>query len=622
MNEYEECQPLISKDVNQSIYNSHKESSHKSLSSREDSKDKDIEKYNVLNTFYIFFFPALGGLLFGYDIGGTSAVLSQLTSDYAGVSWSSTVENSSILQGFITSISMLGGLLGSMTCFRIADDLGRKRTLLLASIFYFVGALIEFFSEDSRWSKSGGISILILGRIIYGYGFGFAMHGAPAYIGEMAPASIRGLLVSLKEVFIVLGMVLGYSIGYLYSETTGGWKYTYLWTCVFSFLMFFGMFQLPFSARWLALHGRINEAKESLRFVLVSLSANQIEQIRELALKSANNNKLETFQEVIDKFRSPAIFPALVAGIGLVILQQVTGQPSVLYYTVTILTDLGVNANASIIIALFKLIMTSITTFTVDFYGRKKLLLIGCSFMFIALIILVFAFAFGSTSFTSNDDDYNSTCNTYTNTTSCEAAGTYSYVNRHLTRHLSTTLKCSWDSSSCGSYDDCISNGFADNDCSCCVSSSSSTSSSWSTFDITVLLCLFMYIGGYQIGFGPISWLMISEIFPLEIRGKAVSLAVIMNFLFNMIIALLFPVESEYLGLSLTFLIFDVLLIYAIYFILHYVPETKGMTLEEIENYFLSLSTNNNKVKYDEIPVNKNETMQSHVPPDHDESIL
>lgn len=100
---------------------------------------------------------------------------------------------------------MLGAMLGSIACFAIADTLGRRRSLIVASIFFFIGAIIENISGEPSWSSTAGITVLLIGRVTYGFACGFAMHGAPAYIGEMAPYKIRGLLISLKEAFIVTG---------------------------------------------------------------------------------------------------------------------------------------------------------------------------------------------------------------------------------------------------------------------------------------------------------------------------------------------------------------------------------------------------------------------------------
>lgn len=542
-NDYEEVRPLL-KDENSasSLYNDTEKEGH----------------YSLLASFLIFFFPALGGLLFGYDIGATSAVLIQLQDEgYSGVKWSSTIENSAILQGLVTSIGMFGALLGSMTCFQVADNLGRRRTLLVASGLFMIGSIVEFLSGNEAWGAGVGVTTLLLGRIIYGFACGFAMHGAPAYIGEMAPHQIRGVLVSLKEVFIVLGMVLGYSIGYMYSSEIGGWRITYLWAFVPAMVMMYGMYHLPYSARWLALQGRVNEAKDAMRFVIPDLPLSEVEAIRELALKSSQRRaeqREQSFLNDIRKFQEPGIFPALIAGVGLVIFQQVTGQPSVLYYADTLFSDVGLDLSASILISVFKLVATFLATFTVDRFGRKQLLYWGTGLMLVALVVLTVAFMF----------DYvtSSECNLYADYETCPATG------------------CTW-SSSCDTS--CILSGFADNDCTCCAAS----------FDVhkdVLLAALFVYIGGYQIGFGPIAWLLISEIFPLEVRGKAVSLAVVMNFFWNTVMTLIFPVELEYFGASITFAIYAIVLAFGIYFIVHFIPETKGMTLEEIERNFIQQS--------------------------------
>lgn len=153
----------------------------------------DDNKYDRHSAFLIFFFPALGGLLFGYDIGATSAVVSQLKSvNYSGVQWHETVSNDSSLQGVITAMATLGALIGSIACFRVADLLGRRQCLLLASCLYLSGAIFEVVSGNANYTATTGIAVLLLGRLIYGFGCGFAMVGAPAYIGEMAPSAIRG----------------------------------------------------------------------------------------------------------------------------------------------------------------------------------------------------------------------------------------------------------------------------------------------------------------------------------------------------------------------------------------------------------------------------------------------
>ena len=124
----------------------------------------------------IFGVPALGGLLFGWDIGATSYVLTQLQSaEYSGVSWSGAVAGSSFLQGLITSGGVAGALIGAMIVFRVADAIGRRRELILAALLYIAGAALEVASGSFGTTEATGLALLLLGRLFYGAGCGFAM---------------------------------------------------------------------------------------------------------------------------------------------------------------------------------------------------------------------------------------------------------------------------------------------------------------------------------------------------------------------------------------------------------------------------------------------------------------
>ncbi|KAJ0792142.1 putative major facilitator, sugar transporter, major facilitator superfamily [Helianthus annuus] len=149
-----------------------------------------------------FLFPALGGLLFGYDIGATSgATLSLQSPELSGTTW---FNFSAVQLGLVVSGSLYGALFGSILVYPIADFLGRKRELLVAALLYFLGGSITSYAPD--------LNILLIGRVLYGLGIGLAMHGAPLYIAETCPSQIRGTLVSLKELFIVLGILVIISI--------------------------------------------------------------------------------------------------------------------------------------------------------------------------------------------------------------------------------------------------------------------------------------------------------------------------------------------------------------------------------------------------------------------------
>ncbi|CAN0132982.1 unnamed protein product [Hapterophycus canaliculatus] len=140
-------------------------------------------------------------------------------------------------------------MIGSIICFKVGDNLGRRRELLVAAILFFVGSVVECAAGSSVWSGSWGLVVLMVGRVSYGIGCGFAMHGAPAYIGEMSPAPVRGVLVSMKEAMIVVGMLFGYSMGWYFEDTVGGWRYIYGAGAFPAVIMFAGMFLMPPSAR-------------------------------------------------------------------------------------------------------------------------------------------------------------------------------------------------------------------------------------------------------------------------------------------------------------------------------------------------------------------------------------
>jgi MFS family permease len=503
----------------------------------------------------VFIVPALGGLLFGYDIGATSYAIRQLFPH----------GDAPVLTGLFVSAPSLGALLGStILVFGLADAIGRKRELQYGSALYILGAVLEsipafhFVSAAGESMPSGSIVILMMGRLVYGLGIGFSMHGAPTYLGEMLPSSIRGAGVSLKEVFIVLGILLGYVVGYINSSSSDearfsrmhhnrvGWAYTYLASLVASICMFGLSFKIPFSARWLVLRGRMDEAVDSFRFVYRHGVAEQEHHDLVDALASQ--------QSAISGRSDKGIFDtsrraALVAGIGLVVLQQVTGQPSVLSYATPIFEAAGLSSYSSVLVALFKLFATSLAVATVEKYGRKHLLYLGCSLMLVALIGLSVSFH------NSNSEDSGDTEGS--NNDKWILVAMFVYIGGYQVRAMyKSTTSCEYRASP---Y---------------LISSIHSP----------------IITQHVQVGFGPMTWLIMSEVFPLSIRGQAVALAVQTNFLLNAVVQFGVPLLEAWIGLGNTFGLFALLTAYSIYFVHAHVLETKGLTLEEIEAKFAGKS--------------------------------
>ncbi|BBH04745.1 Major facilitator superfamily protein [Prunus dulcis] len=453
-----------------------------------------------------FLFPALGGLLFGYDIGATSgATISLQSPELSGTAWFNL---SAVLLGLVVSGSLYGALFGSLLVYPIADFLGRRRELIISAVLYLLGGLITAYAPS--------LSVLLVGRLLYGLGIGMAMHGAPLYIAETCPSQIRGTLVSLKELLIVLGILLGYFVGSFEINAIGGWRYMYGISAPIALLMGIGVWLLPPSPRWLLLRaaqgkGSVKEYKEKAVLALSKLrgrppgdkvSEKQIEETY-VSLKSAYADQ-ESEGSLLEVFQGPNL-KAFIIAVGLVLFQQITGQPSVLYYAGPILQTAGFSAasdatRVSVVIGLFKFVMTGIAVLKVDELGRRPLLIVGVSGLALSLFLLSAYFKF------------------------------------------------------------------------------------LGGFPLVAVASLLLYVGCYQISFGPISWLMVSEIFPLRTRGKGISLAVLANFASNAIVTFAFSPLKEALGAENLFILFGVIALLSLLFVVLLVPETKGLSLEEIES--------------------------------------
>ncbi|XP_004309072.1 PREDICTED: D-xylose-proton symporter-like 2 [Fragaria vesca subsp. vesca] len=467
---------------------------------------KISHNYSLLRAIFPFLFPALEGLVYGYDIGATAcATISLGSATLSGVSW---YDLSSLQIGLIASGSLSGALIGSVLAFNAGDVLGRRFELIASAVLYCIGALITALAPE--------FPVMVIGRFVFGVGIGLAMHAAPMYMAETAPRQIRGQLLSLKEFFIVIGMVVGYAVGSALVDIFGGWRYMYGASIPLAVIMGIGMWCLPESPRWILLcaiqgKGNMHDLKESairclyrLRGKAIGDSAPALVEEMLDELYSVGEDKKATLGEMFHgKCKK-----ALVIGAGLVLFQQITGQPSVLYYAASILQSAGFSAAAdatrvSILLGLFKLVMTGSAVLVVDRFGRRPLLLGGVSGMVISLFML---------------------------------GSYYLFLNEA---------------------------------------------------PAVAAIALLLYVGCYQLSFGPIGWLMISEIFPLRFRGQGLSIGVLVNFAANALVTLAFSPLKAWLGAGLLFYVFGAIAVASLAFIFFIVPETKGLSLEEIEEQCL-----------------------------------
>ncbi|KAH8054880.1 hypothetical protein JL720_14403 [Aureococcus anophagefferens] len=442
-------------------------------------------------------FPALGGLLYGFDIGATSYCVSELERSSGGVSWGRAVGRSALLRGLVASASVLGAFCAS---FALRDGGAHRAAARWSGAACFgVGTVFTFLSAELDDARAG-ITCFLLGRAIYGCGCALATHAAPAYIAEMAPA-YRGACVSSKEALIVVGMLFGYAAGYATRDRPLGWR----------------------------------EASPS-------------RQRRRRPIRRPRRRAGGAGPVADGAYRrSPATANALRAALGVVLLQQVTGQPSVLYYSSTIMEAAGAQAWAPLAVAFVKLVATVYSCATVERHGRRKLLGVGISVMTTSLVVLSLAFALSST-----------TSSASTATSNAEAAGEHP------------------------AHSGARNPGAA--------GSTGASSDTHKLSELSSLVAMFGFVSGYQIGFGPIAWLLLSELFGNTIRGKALAFGVQLNFGANLAVSLAFPSLLSACGGTATFVIFALLSAYAAYFVRTYVPETRGLTLEQIQKLLESSS--------------------------------
>ena len=447
-----------------------------------------------------FLTAASGGLLFGSDIGSSSSVVRIL-----GTGQSELGTLDPIQLGQIASVSLFGAILASGALIGLGDKkIGRKSELIFSSLCYLAGTLVE--------GSSTAFGAIIAGRVLYGVGIGTAMHVAPLYIAETAPDNLRGKLVSLKEAVIVGGIVLGYGAGAVFGKTSD-WHSVFYASLPFEFAMLFGALTVSESPRWLALRGRPDEAVTALQKVQgldeVEARATVDKMVQAtIATAAADENERQDKDGMIERlgeiFSSPVNRRAMIIGVGLVVLQQLSGQPSVLYFANRIFEDAGLGYEAAVGVGLFKLVMTIISASLVENpkYGRRKLLLYGNAGVTVSLATLAGLYA------------------------TAGAAGPSSSL---------------------------------------------------------VIACILAFVGFYQIGFGPLTWLILSEIFPLRVRGAAVSLGTLANFGCNLIVALLFEAERTSMGEGALFGQFALVAAVATWFTYYFVFETQGLSLEAIE---------------------------------------
>jgi MFS family permease len=508
-------------------------------------------KSKLLYTGLISLVVALGGFLMGFDAGVVSGA-NPFYKDYFGLNeWA---------LGWSVGCLTFGAMLGNAIAGPLADRMGRKPVLSMAALFYTLSAISSALATD--------FNFFIVARMLGGVAVGLALLIAPVYIAEIAPSKLRGRFVSFNQLNIVIGFSAVFfsnyyilklakqdAIGFITEPNC--WRWMLGAETVPALLYFVFLFFVPRSPRWLAQHGREDEALAVLNKVVSPQEATESLNAIKAHIAGDNQSKPK-FSELFRRNMRFIIFIAL----GLGFFQQITGINAIFYYAPTIFEKTGITQESAfmqtIIIGLVNLGFTVLAIYIIDHYGRKPLLLIGTAAM--AVCLFTNAWAFHSATYVLTEE------------TVQELPAD---VNEALVPLIGKTYH------SQAEFTDTLNQAGAAGHSAALVNSSMNISAR------LVLFAIIGYIAAFAISLGPVMWAMFSEIFPNRLRGLAISLAGFFNSLISYAVQQIFPWELSVLGPAGTFLIFGVFAALAFVFTIRFIPETKGKTLEELEEILI-----------------------------------
>ncbi|EKD12872.1 uncharacterized protein L3040_007029 [Drepanopeziza brunnea f. sp. 'multigermtubi'] len=516
---------------------------HESANDTESSHDVDLGEVSALLeknlrnpgifVWLLTFSAGISGLLFGYDTGVISATLVSINSSLGHPL--TTLDKS-----LITSATALFALLVSPVSGILADRLGRKRVVLLADLAFVLGAIIQ--------AVSSSVFLMIVGRSVVGLAVGAGSFAAPLYISELSPSPFRGRLMTLNVLFITVGQVVAYVVGWAFvqwgNENTA-WRWIVGLGALPAGIQILTMVIMPETPRWLVMVSRNDEARSVLNKVFgsgpeIQKMADRVlkgieEEVREEAEAKKGRQRSRTKKERsswlaaskdnwAELFRIPGNRRALTIACLLQGLQQLCGFNSLMYFSATIFTMLGFNSPTltSLVVAVTNFVMTCAALVLIDRIGRRRILLSSIPVMAIGLFLCAIGFVFIELPADLDSFDF---------------------------------------SSSAAAQED--------------------VPLSKRTAPMLVLVSVMLYVGAYALGLGNVPWMQ-SELFPLNVRSLGSGISTSTNWGANFVVGLTFLPMMVFFTPPWTFAIYSLVCIGGWIAIWTIYPETKGMSLEEM----------------------------------------
>lgn len=453
---------------------------------------------------------ALGGFLMGFDASVISGVVGFIGPEFG---------LTKIQIGWAVASLTLTSTLAMMVSGPISDKFGRRPVLMVAALLFTISAIASALAPDYL--------TLVIARMLGGFGVGAALIIAPMYIAEIAPADVRGRMVSFNQLNIVIGISVAYFSNFLIlslSQSDLAWaqwmnlgEWNWRWMlgieALPAMVYFFALFSVPESPRWLAMRERAGEALE----ILTRVSGKSRAEADLVEVRKALDAEAEQDKGSIRELFMPAMRLVLTIGVVIAILQQITGINSVFFYAPMIFEQSGIGTDAAfmqaVLVGIVNLLATIVAISLIDRLGRRPLLISGL--VIIATSMLLLAYGFG--------------------TAEVGTDGALTNMNPTL-----------------------------------------------------ILIGILSFVAGFGISLGPVMWVLFSELFPNRIRGIAISFCGLINSSISFLVQLVFPWELENFGPATTFLIYGSFAIIGLIFVLRVVPETKGRSLEELQRELVS----------------------------------
>ena len=501
---------------------------------------------------------SLGGFVFGFDASVISGAVRFVAEDF----------NLGDLQmGLLVGAPTLGGILSATCAGPLADLYGRRTMLLILASLYVLSASFSAFAPN--------YDVLMVARFIGGMAFA-SLAMAPIYISEIASAKSRGRMVAINQFNIVLGLSAAYFVNFVILRLSGmdaGWvqslgfgEHTWRWMLGFELLpavlWLTLLLRLPESPRWLIINGREEEGRAVLQTLeLDSDLETEVADIRESA-----HGEIDSLWDRVREMIGPRMRLALVVGLLLAIIQQITGVNAIYFYAPTVFEQSGIGTDAAfaqaVAVGLTNVIFTIVSMLLIDRLGRKPLLIIGLSGIAVSMLICAWAF---------NNASY-----------SLEPGALDSYDGTQLEQMLMTLEGREYEDDV--AFKAAIQTAVGEQEAR--ALQSELIQAAIKINPTVVLIGILLFVASFAVSLGPVMWVMLPEIFPNKVRGVAMAMTGVVNSAVSFGVQFAFPWQLTNMGVATTFSGYALFAVIGLVLVLWLVPETRGKTLEELEVEF------------------------------------